>query len=150
MQILLCYTKYRNEKRWFTDSTIMEPIQRRDIMKNYEKIIAIIASMTILSSSVVSCGKIEEKATPESNITNISTVDPMDLEELPRSEYEVYEVDYLGDIEHISDISPLNDNRYLVISDPSEYGDAATQKNHRQEEKHMELLNIRNYMLLMT
>ena len=106
----------------------MEPIQRRDIMKNYEKIIAIIASMSILSSSVVSCGKIEKKATPESNITNISTVDPMDLEELPRSEYEVSEVDYLGDIEHISDISPLNDNRYLVISDPSEYGDAATQK----------------------
>ncbi len=106
----------------------MEPIQRRDIMKIYEKIIAIIASMSILSSSVVSCGKIEKKATPESSITNISTVDPMDLEELPRGEYEVSEVDYLGDIEHISDISPLNDNRYLVISDPSEYGDAATQK----------------------
>ena len=91
-------------------------------MKIYEKIIAIIASMTILSSSIVSCGKNEEKATSESNITNISTVDPMDLEELPRGEYKVSEVDYLGEIENITDISPLNDNQYLVISDPSEYG----------------------------
>lgn len=86
-------------------------------MKTYEKIIAIIASMTILSSSVVSCGKIEEKATPESSISNISTVDPMELEELPRGEYEVSEVDYLSEIEDITDISPLNDsvNKYVII-----------------------------------
>ena len=94
-------------------------------MKIYEKIIAIIASMSILSSSVVSCGKIEEKATPESNITNISTVDPMDLEELPRSEYEVSEVDYLSGISNITDILPLDNNRYLVISEePSAGGEA--------------------------
>lgn len=91
-------------------------------MKIYEKIIAIIASMTILSSSVVSCGKNEEKATPESNI---STVDPMDLEELPRGEYEVSEVDYLSGISNITDISPLDNNRYLVISEePSAGGEA--------------------------
>lgn len=94
-------------------------------MKIYEKIIAISASMTILSSSVVSCGKIEEKAKPESNITNISTVDPMDLEELPRGEYEVSEVDYLSGISNITDISPLDNNRYLVISEePSGGGEA--------------------------
>lgn len=100
----------------------MGSVQRRDIMKIYEKIIAIIASMTILSSSVVSCGKNEEKATPESNI---STVDPMDLEELPRGEYEVSEVDYLSGISNITDISPLDNNRYLVISEePSAGGEA--------------------------
>lgn len=96
-------------------------------MKIYEKIIAIIASMAVLSCSAVSCGEIEV-----TNTTNIEAVDPLDLEELPRGEYEVSVVEYLTEIENITDISPLDDNRFLVISEALKvgepYGDASVQK----------------------
>lgn len=88
-------------------------------MKNYKKIVAVITSMTIMLCATFSCGK-EDKTSPPiyiSDLTEISAVNPMDLEELPRTEYECSEVDYLSGISNITNISPLDNNRYLVITE---------------------------------
>lgn len=97
-------------------------------MKTYEKVIAIIASMAILTGTATSCAIFKKKVPLSSDETISAAVDPASLKELPRGRYEVSEADYLSGIENISDITPLNNNRFLISSDTSGYGDAATQK----------------------
>ena len=97
-------------------------------MKNYEKLIAIIVSMAVLTGTVTSCAVSKKKVPLSSDETISAAVDPVSLKELPRGEYEVYEADYLKGIENISNITPLNNNRFLISSDTSGYGDAASQK----------------------
>ena len=94
-------------------------------MKTCSKIISFLASAAVLTGSAVSCGKTEEKAAPSGDIHSAYAPD---LTELPRGGYEVTDIGFLSDIENIKDISPLNDNRFLIISDTSEYGDAASQR----------------------
>lgn len=110
-------------------------------MKTYERVLANAVLIAVISSSFVSCGKIGEE-TSEADITNVVTVEPSELEELPDAEYEVSEIGYLSEIEHISDISPLNDNRFLVISDPSGYGDAADQKLYIADDQNNSITEI--------
>ena len=97
-------------------------------MKNYKKVIAIIVSMAVLTGTVTSCAVSKKKVPLSSDETISAAVDPVSLKELPRGEYEVYEADYLKGIENISNITPLNNNRFLISSDTSGYGDAASQK----------------------
>ena len=97
-------------------------------MKNYEKVIAIIVSMAVLTGTASSCAVSKKKVSLSSDETISEAVDPVSLKELPRGEYEVSEADYLNGIENISNITPLNNNRFLISSDTSGYGDAATQK----------------------
>ena len=104
---------------------LVQTMKRRYTMKTCSKIISFLASAAVLTSSAVSCGKTEEKAAPSGDIHSAYAPD---LTELPRGGYEVTDIGYLSDIENIKDISPLNDNRFLIISDTSEYGDAASQR----------------------
>ncbi|WP_028518717.1 hypothetical protein [Ruminococcus flavefaciens] len=97
-------------------------------MKNYKNLIAIIVSMAVLTGTVTSCAVSKKKVPLSSDETISAAVDPVSLKELPRGEYEVYEADYLKGIENISNITPLNNNRFLISSDTSGYGDAASQK----------------------
>lgn len=110
-------------------------------MKTYVRVLASIVLIAVISSSFISCGKISEKTT-EADITDMVTVDSSELEELPDTEYEVSEVGYLSEIEHISEISPLNGNLFLVISDPSGYGDAVNQKLYIADDQNSSITEI--------
>jgi hypothetical protein len=94
-------------------------------MRANVKVAALLALIAVLAGSAASCGL---NRSQEQDIANVSAVDLLALEELPRGNYEGEECDYLSSIENITSISPLNDSRFLVVSDESGYGDAATQK----------------------
>ena len=97
-------------------------------MKNYKKVIAIIVSMAVLTGTASSCAVSKKRVSLSSDETISAPVDPVSLKELPRGEYEVYEADYLSGIDNITNITPLNNNRFLISSDTSGYGDVASQK----------------------
>ncbi|SHM38683.1 hypothetical protein [Ruminococcus flavefaciens] len=94
-------------------------------MKNYQKVTALIATMSIMSCFIVSCEKTEKNELTADSIIDVSTVAPIELDELPRGEYECYELDYLSGIKDITGISPLNNNRFLVISEECSAGGEA-------------------------
>lgn len=106
-----------------------EVCKKRGISKTIRSIAAIAASVLLISGTVILCSKINK---PKSNVEDIVTINPAELEELPRGEYEGSAVDYLSgiEIENITDISPLGNNRFLVVteSDREYYGDAESQR----------------------
>lgn len=101
-------------------------------MRANVKVAALLALIAVLAGSAASCGL---NRSQEQDIANVSAVDLLALEELPRGNYEGEECDYLSSIENITSISPLNDSRFLVVSDGSGYGDAATQKLYIADDK---------------
>lgn len=115
--------------------TNVTPVSKGDNMKRTKKLVGIVLTMAVLSGLAVSCEKYgsseeNEESTPAEIITAGSV-----LEELPRGEYEVSEVKGTGDMYDITEISALNDSRYLIVSDTSEYGDADVQKLYIADDK---------------
>ena len=82
-------------------------------MKNYEKVIAIIVSMSVLTGTASSCAVSKKKVSLSSDETISAAVDPVSLKELPRGEYEVSEADYLRGIENISNILDTANIEYI-------------------------------------
>lgn len=103
--------------------------KKRGISKIIRSITAIAASVVLISGTVILCSKINK---PKNNVEDTVTINPAELEELPRGEYKGSAVDYLSgiEIENITDISPLGNNRFLVVteSDREYYGDTESQR----------------------